>query len=82
MNNIVNSSAIANEIQRLTASSQKNVTIAVMGCAVNGPGEAKHADLGIACGKKQGIIFKKGQVIKTVPEEDIIQEFMKEFELL
>lgn len=73
---------IANEIQRLTASSQKNVTIAVMGCAVNGPGEAKHADLGIACGKKQGIIFKKGQVIKTVPEEDIIQEFMKEFELL
>lgn len=73
---------IANEIQRLTAPSSKNVTIAVMGCAVNGPGEAKHADLGIACGKKQGIIFKKGEVIKTVSEENIIQEFMKEFDSL
>lgn len=73
---------IANEIQRLTANTPKNLTVAVMGCAVNGPGEAKAADIGIACGKKHGIIFKKGEVIKTVQEKELIKEFMKEFESL
>lgn len=73
---------IANEIQRLTANTPKNLTVAVMGCAVNGPGEAKAADIGIACGKKHGIIFKKGEVIKTVQEKELIKEFMEEFEAL
>jgi (E)-4-hydroxy-3-methylbut-2-enyl-diphosphate synthase len=78
----INIIPIANEIQKLTANTEKNLTVAVMGCAVNGPGEAKAADIGIACGKKHGIIFKKGEVVKTVQEEDLIKEFMKEFETL
>lgn len=50
---------------------QGNITIAVMGCEVNGPGEAKEADIGVACGKGEGLIFKKGVTIKKVPEKDI-----------
>lgn len=78
----VNIIPIADEIQRLTAKAEKNLTVAVMGCAVNGPGEAKAADIGIACGKKHGIIFKKGEVIKTASEKELVSEFMKEFETL
>ena len=78
----INIIPIANEIQKLTSNVEKNLTVAVMGCAVNGPGEAKAADIGIACGKKHGIIFKKGEVVKTVPEEELIKEFMQEFESL
>ena len=55
-----------------------NVKIAVMGCEVNGPGEAKDADIGVACGKKSGVIFKKGKVIKRVKEKDIIRELLNE----
>ncbi len=51
-----------------------------MGCVVNGPGEAREADIGIAGGKGEGLIFKKGKVIKKVKEEDIIDEFIKEIE--
>ena len=50
------------------------ITIATMGCAVNGPGEAKHADFGIAGGVNEGIIFKKGEIIARVPEDEIIQK--------
>jgi (E)-4-hydroxy-3-methylbut-2-enyl-diphosphate synthase len=52
--------------------------VAVMGCAVNGPGEAKEADLGIAGGKHTGIIFKKGKIIKKVPEKELLSEFIHE----
>ena len=55
-----------------------NVKIAVMGCEVNGPGEAKDADIGVACGKKSGVIFRKGKVIKKVKEKDIIRELLNE----
>ncbi|MCR4562455.1 MAG: flavodoxin-dependent (E)-4-hydroxy-3-methylbut-2-enyl-diphosphate synthase [Bacilli bacterium] len=55
-----------------------NKTIAVMGCIVNGPGEAKHADLGIAGGVGKWVIFKKGEVIKTIADEDAYDEFVKE----
>ncbi|MDP8229599.1 MAG: flavodoxin-dependent (E)-4-hydroxy-3-methylbut-2-enyl-diphosphate synthase [Candidatus Gorgyraea atricola] len=51
--------------------------IAIMGCEVNGPGEAKDADIGIACGKKSGVIFKKGKVIKRVKEKNIVKELLK-----
>ena len=50
------------------------ITIATMGCAVNGPGEAKHADFGIAGGVKEGIIFKKGEIIAKVPEEQLLEK--------
>ena len=53
---------------------RRKIKIAVMGCEVNGPGEAKDADIGIACGKKSGVIFKKGRVIKRVKEKDIVKE--------
>jgi len=56
--------------------SEKNITIAVMGCIVNGPGEAREADFGIAGGKGEGLIFKKGKIIKKVPEKDLLKELI------
>ena len=56
----------------------KPVKIAIMGCAVNGPGEAKHADIGIAFGGKKGVLFKKGKIIKTLPEDKLVEELLKE----
>lgn len=63
---------IAEEIEKFLQTINSDITVAVMGCAVNGPGEAKEADIGIAGGVKEAIIFKKGQIIKRVPQEDII----------
>jgi (E)-4-hydroxy-3-methylbut-2-enyl-diphosphate synthase len=60
----------------------KPVKVAVMGCVVNGPGEAREADVGIACGKGEGLIFKKGVVVRKVPEEKLVEELMKEIETL
>lgn len=60
----------------------KNLKVALMGCAVNGPGEAKEADIGIAGGNGVGIIFKKGKVLKKVKEEALLDELMKEIEKL
>lgn len=60
----------------------KNATVAIMGCPVNGPGEAKEADIGIACNKGSGVIFKKGIIVKTVKEDMLVDELMKEIENL
>ena len=60
----------------LTNFENKELTIAVMGCEVNGPGEAREADFGIAGGKGQGLIFQKGQIIKKVPEESLLDELI------
>lgn len=73
---------IANEVEEKLAGMDKNIKVAVMGCVVNGPGEAREADIGIAGGKGCGIIFKKGEVIKKVSEEDLVSELMKEIEKL
>ena len=51
-----------------------------MGCVVNGPGEAKEADIGIAGGKGEGLLFKKGKILRKVPEASLIEELMKEIE--
>ena len=51
--------------------------IAVMGCAVNGPGEAKGADVGVACGKGKGVLFAGGEIVRSVAEEDIADELIK-----
>ena len=56
------------------------ITVAVMGCVVNGPGEAREADIGIAGGKGEGLIFKKGEIIKKVPEGEILDELFKEID--
>jgi (E)-4-hydroxy-3-methylbut-2-enyl-diphosphate synthase len=53
-----------------------------MGCAVNGPGEARRADIGIAGGSGEGLIFKKGEIIKKVKQEDLVEELIKEIEKL
>jgi (E)-4-hydroxy-3-methylbut-2-enyl-diphosphate synthase len=58
------------------------VTIAVMGCAVNGPGEAREADIGIAGGKSSGVLFRKGKVIGKVPREALLERLLQEIEAL
>ncbi|MCK4947906.1 MAG: flavodoxin-dependent (E)-4-hydroxy-3-methylbut-2-enyl-diphosphate synthase [Candidatus Aureabacteria bacterium] len=68
---------LASEIEEFTCRIKEPITIAVMGCSVNGPGEAKEADIGIAGGKNIGIIFKKGKIIKKVPSEKLLSEFKK-----
>ena len=56
--------------------------VAVMGCVVNGPGEAREADNGIAGGNGVGLIFKKGEILRKVKEEDLVEELLKEIENL
>lgn len=73
---------IAKEIEDKLASCKKDIKVAIMGCVVNGPGEAREADIGIAGGKGEGIIFKKGEILKKVKEEDLVQELMKEIDKL
>ncbi len=73
---------IANKIEEYLNTINKNITVAVMGCVVNGPGEAKHADIGVAGGVKKAVLFKKGQIIKTIDENNIVEELIKEIEKL
>lgn len=71
---------LANKVEEATRGVEKNIKIAVMGCAVNGPGEAREADLGVAGGKGEGLIFRKGEILRKVPESEIVAELMKEIE--
>lgn len=71
---------IANEVEKRLAKIEKPIKVAVMGCAVNGPGEAREADIGIAGGNGVGLIFKKGEILRKVPEDRIIDELMNEIE--
>ncbi|MBE3090042.1 MAG: flavodoxin-dependent (E)-4-hydroxy-3-methylbut-2-enyl-diphosphate synthase [Actinobacteria bacterium] len=73
---------IVDEIEKLTADIKKNLKLAVMGCIVNGPGEAKDADLGIAFGKDKAAVFLKGRVIKRVDKNIAVKELKKELERL
>ncbi|MGL5416671.1 MAG: flavodoxin-dependent (E)-4-hydroxy-3-methylbut-2-enyl-diphosphate synthase [Clostridium sp.] len=73
---------IAEEVERRLKGSKKKIKVAVMGCVVNGPGEAREADIGIAGGKGVGIIFRKGEIIKKVKEEELVEELLKEIESL
>lgn len=74
--------SIAKEVEKRLEGIDKNIKVAVMGCAVNGPGEAREADIGIAGGNGEGLIFKKGEIIRKVPEDKIIDELMSEIEKL
>ena len=60
----------------------KHISVAIMGCAVNGPGEAREADIGIAGGNGEGLIFRKGEIVKKVKEEELLDELIKEIENL
>ena len=73
---------IAKTAEERFANVKKNITVAIMGCAVNGPGEAREADLGIAGGNGEGLIFAKGKIIKKVREEDLLEELEKEINKL
>lgn len=69
---------IVSEIEPFLNQLNKRIKVAIMGCAVNGPGEAKDADIGIAGGNKEALLFKKGKIIKKIPEDKIIEELKKE----
>jgi len=68
---------IAEKVEKALENVDKPIKVAVMGCAVNGPGEAREADFGVACGKGEGLLFKKGEILYKVKEEDILPELMK-----
>jgi (E)-4-hydroxy-3-methylbut-2-enyl-diphosphate synthase len=74
--------SLAKKVEQGLAGCKKNITVAVMGCVVNGPGEAKEADIGIAGGDGCGVIIKKGEIVRKVKEKDLYEELMKEIELL
>jgi len=73
---------LAEEVERRLLTLETRLKVAVMGCVVNGPGEAKEADIGIAGGKKQGLLFSKGQIIKKVPQEKLVEALMEEVKRL
>lgn len=74
--------SLANEVERRLSTCRKPITVAVMGCIVNGPGEAKEADIGIAGGDGCGLLFKKGEIVRKVPEHEIVDALMEEIENL
>lgn len=73
---------VANEVEQRLAGSEKHIRVAVMGCAVNGPGEAREADIGIAGGDGEALLFKKGEVIRKIPQDRIADELLAEIEKL
>lgn len=71
---------LANKVEKALEYVDKDITVAVMGCVVNGPGEAREADLGVTGGKGEGLIFKKGQIIRKVPEAELLDALMEEID--
>lgn len=74
--------SLAKQVEERLKDCKKPIKVAVMGCVVNGPGEAKEADIGIAGGDGNGLIFKKGEILRKVDEKDLLDELMKEIEKL
>jgi (E)-4-hydroxy-3-methylbut-2-enyl-diphosphate synthase len=72
--------ALANKVEKRLENCKKSITVAVMGCAVNGPGEARQADVGIAGGDGCALIFRKGEILRKVPENRAVDELIKEIE--
>lgn len=72
--------SLANQIETALENCNKQITVAVMGCVVNGPGEAKEADIGVAGGDGCGVLFKHGEVLRKVSEEEIVPELLKEID--
>lgn len=74
--------SLVEEAEKRMEGIDKNITVAIMGCAVNGPGEAREADIGIAGGKGEGILFKNGEIIRKMPEDEFLQALIEEIEKL
>lgn len=72
--------SLANEVENALASCTKPIKVAVMGCVVNGPGEAREADIGIAGGDGCAVLFKKGEILKKVPENEVVSALLSEIE--
>lgn len=70
--------SLVTKVEKKLAGEKKRLTVAIMGCAVNGPGEAKEADLGIACGKHSAVLFKKGKILCKIAEKDIVNVLVDE----
>ena len=71
---------IAIEVDKRLCNVDKNIKVAIMGCEVNGPGEAKEADIGIAGGKNEAVLFKKGKIIRKIPQEEIVDQLIEEID--
>ena len=69
-----------NEVESKISHMDKNITVAIMGCAVNGPGEAREADIGIAGGKGEGLLFKKGEIVRKIKGDRLVEELLEEIE--
>lgn len=78
----INLIKIAEEVEKKLENCKKQIKVAVMGCVVNGPGEAREADIGIAGGRGEGIIFRKGEIVRKVKEDELIDALMEEIEKL
>lgn len=76
----INLVALAEKVEELSTAYDLDIDVAVMGCVVNGPGEAKEADLGIAGGNGSGVIIRKGEIIRTVPEENLLEALKEELD--
>ncbi|MBQ8697568.1 MAG: (E)-4-hydroxy-3-methylbut-2-enyl-diphosphate synthase, partial [Schwartzia sp.] len=74
--------AIASEVEKRLQAIDEPITVAVMGCVVNGPGEAREADVGIAGGKGEGLVFRNGEILRKVPETELVGELFKEIDAL
>ena len=72
--------SLANKVEKLVEDYPLDIKVAVMGCVVNGPGEAKEADIGIAGGIGEGLLIKKGQIIRKVPEDQLLQTLKNELD--
>ena len=76
----INLISLAEKVEKALENVDKDITVAIMGCVVNGPGEAREADIGIAGGDKCAVIFKKGEVLRKVPEDKILEELLAEID--
>ena len=76
--------SLVNELEKATREikTHRRITVALMGCVVNGPGEAKHADIGVACGRNEGLLFRKGEIIKKLDESEIVKTLVSEIKEL
>ena len=72
--------SIANEVEEYISTIKAPIKVSVLGCAVNGPGEAREADIGIAGARGEGLLFRKGKIVRKVPEEIMVEELKKEID--
>lgn len=74
--------SLANRVEEMLRNVDKQIKVAVMGCAVNGPGEARGADIGVAGGNGEALLFKKGEILRKIPEDKILEELKKEIDMM